>query len=259
MLKQLLSLSALVTLSTAAFGAELQTDLIGGKVVDPAIVNNSVVMLDLGNGSCTATIVGPKVILTAGHCAADSSQGSIDNGSNVARLTANPNFDPSKGLSEVSPVNFDIGLGILAGAVDSSRIMKIGGSPVQGQTATLFGYGCTNSNISGGNNGELKAGDNLIDAIYGIGFALRNLPNGASGCPGDSGGPTLTKDDSGAYELIGVNVTVKAHQGLTGPIMEPETNAINVSEPRVQKYLADFAAKNKVEICGINADCVPIK
>jgi hypothetical protein len=124
----------------------------------------------------------------------------------------------------------------------------------ENDAVTLWGYGCTKKDGTGGNDGVLRTGSNSIFMIKPTFSRLSK--EGAWLCMGDSGGPVM-KDGA----VIAVN------SKAIPPMVLDETKIPPVKElpgimyvaqlhsEGVKKFFADFALKNSSEICGLNSDC----
>lgn len=207
--------------------------LINGDIVEPGKGWDHVIKIQTGSAGCSATIVGPEVIITAAHCANNGSTSTFTyNGKKYsAKMTRSPLY-PRK--------DHDICVGKLEEPIKSDYA-TIGGENVKGKTLTILGYGCTKPG-GGGNDGKLRKGDATI-----IGFSQFDAvsTNGSALCYGDSGGPEFLLE-KGLYLLSAIN--------SKGNIKTTNYGArLDLKES--QDFLKDYAAKNKVDICGINKVC----
>ncbi len=172
-----------------------------------------------GSSTCTATLIHPRVVITAKHCV---SNGSCDDGlcenartsfmvpdengrpayylvKNYRSLGVNGNVETgssgkNKNLSfeEGYALNDDIALLLLRDEVPASQATpaKLATAhPEPGREMTVWGFGCTNRDTKGGGGTKRK-----------INFTQDEKSNVL--CPGDSGGP-VTDTESG--ELYYVN------------------------------------------------------
>jgi len=247
-----------LSLVFAAHSVFANNSLIGGEEVPSTVLGGAVVMLDLGGGSCSATIVGPRTIITAGHCAAFSANASFSVAGQkyAVKLTFDPQYNSSFDFStDPTGLDYDIAVGITDRNVANVTPITVGGIATVGTPVTLLGYGCTMPNEQGGNNGVLKAGKNVINVLRGTGMVLAGMNMGASGCSGDSGGPGLLQSTNGAFYLFGVADEVP--QDGSGNFA-PETWEVITTTPPLHQFLATFATQNRVQICGINANCAPV-
>lgn len=211
--------------------------LINGKPVEPGTYKDVVRIRSNGSG-CTATLVGPRVIITAAHCAATGATATFTvNGTEYsARITRAPLYDQGK--------DHDVALGLLPSAVTGIDPATVGGKAATGVALTLLGYGCINPGGGGGNDGILRIGESVITGFSNYDMVSKK-PGGAALCFGDSGGPAFVWE-SGKRLLVGIN--------SKGNIQDTNYNA-NLDRSESKTFLQNWAQQNNVEICGVNKDC----
>jgi len=240
-LNKLISTSLLVCSFTAAW----VTPAYAGKIV-PTLINGKpvaagtweeVVYIRSSGGSCTATVVGPRVIITAAHCATTGSSVTFNHSGKkyTAKMTRSSLY-PGK--------DHDVSLGLLTEDIVSAKPKTIGGIASKGLGITLLGYGCINEGGGGGNDGILRIGESVITGFSGYDIVSSSPPSGAALCFGDSGGPAFIADkgEDGAV-LIGIN--------SKGNISDTNYNT-RLDSTESQSFLRTFATNNRVDICGIN-------
>lgn len=162
---------------------------------------------------CTGTLIDPRVVLTAGHCVYNPSEGlnSINNPDNV-QILGGANLDSGAYLlSNVTEVvKHPEWTGSLDGGVDLALIylttavnyvdcygVRQGAYPTVGTEGVIVGYG--NSTSSGG-SGIHRWGETHLLQVY---SNLIELGNPAGTCQGDSGGPLFT-EQSDEWVVTGV-------------------------------------------------------
>lgn len=222
----------------SSFAYEVLTPtLINGVPVDPGTWQEVVRITSNGSG-CTATVVGPRTIITAAHCAktGDTATFTYKGASYSAKIYRSPIW-PGK--------DQDVSIGIVASDMTGATPYKIGGTAALKTELTLLGYGCINSPGTGGNDGILRIGSNVI-----IGFSSYDMVSrsagGAALCFGDSGGPAFIKNGSD-YLLLGIN--------SKGNIKDTNYNS-RLDLPETITFLKDASAKNgNVVICGVTDPC----
>jgi hypothetical protein len=196
-----------------------------------------VVRIKTGNSGCTASIIGPRVLLTAAHCASNNSNSvfsvdNIDYSAAMQRSTLYPNKD------------HDMALGLIDKDVPGIKFASIWDTkPTIGDTMHFLGYGCTEPGGSGGNDGILREGDAQVTGFSNYDIVSRG---GAALCYGDSGGPAYFVSKRGVKQQISVN--------SKGNIKDTNYTT-DLTSNESQKFLKDFAVQHGVEICGVTKDC----
>ncbi len=236
-MKSLLTLLAALCLYTPSHGESGPVPtLINGTPV-PAGTWAEVVRITSSGGACTATLVGPRVIATAAHCATTGDTVSFKyKGENyTAKMTRSPLFNNST-------VQHDVCLGYVNKEIPDVKPMTVGDTASTGLDITVLGYGCINPGGTGGNDGILRIGDTKVVNFSGTDMVSR-LSGGAALCYGDSGGPAFTK---AGVKLLGINS--KGNISDTSWYMRLDL-------PQSISFMKDFAQANSTTICGINSDC----
>jgi hypothetical protein len=244
---RLFGVIALSIISVATYAAArrpLAPNLINGKEAKNGEFPE-VVYISMNGGRCTATIVGPRVIVTAAHCGENGETAQFQIGQTIykAKLTRSPIYqegNPDK--------DHDISLGLIDKDVTGIKFASVGGKAQTGTDITLAGYGCTQVGGSGGNDGILRYADSTITRFAGFDMESKKQGGGAL-CFGDSGGPAFTKLSNPVSEhhfLLGVN--------SKGNIRDTNWNCRTDSNES-QDFFKNFANQNSVSICGINKDC----
>jgi hypothetical protein len=150
-----------------------------------------------GGGSllCTATLIDAGLVVTAAHCGRLGSVELLFGASAVLpinELVMHPDLDLM--LIEVDP-----DLVAATGARPIALFRGAIGDDWRGQRLTLAGLGQTES----GSSGERRFVEEQVVKVTGTELWVDGM--GASGaCGGDSGGPLLARDDSGAVRVAGV-------------------------------------------------------
>ncbi|MCX5743899.1 MAG: trypsin-like serine protease [Proteobacteria bacterium] len=219
------------------------TSVAAGEVTDPAATilggtktkvgdYKTVVMLEVGQGLCTGTLISPTFVLTAGHCIDPTIVGATSEAALVSAMKVH--FDTvDVGLSSGTVVRakrvihagfdannvgqHDVGLVELATPVtdrEPSRVNLVAAAaPAAGTVATMVGFGQT---LSGGAGVEYVVTNRVSGKCADVVPPTSGLPtpqdanllcfsqtDSKGKCHGDSGGPSFESID-GVPFVVGV-------------------------------------------------------
>jgi len=228
-----LALSAFLAVTLLASTSRADSRIINGVPVPPGHFSE-VIQVDVNHAICTATVVGPRVVLTAAHCGRDGETAKFKvNGKQYeGEFFRHPGF-PDK----------DIDIGLIV-----SRFDITGVSPAHvfaqvdvGQEVFLLGYGCSLAG-GGGQDGLMRMGASTVTGYSENDFVSKR-PDGGAFCFGDSGGPTFIKE-SGKYRVVGV--------ASKGNLLDTNYSA-NLTQSF--QFLFSTAEAEDVKICGLNSEC----
>jgi hypothetical protein len=229
---------------------EVQPELRGGRAADPREWQASFYTRSAG-GSCTASMVGDRVLLTAAHC--------VDNGAAVTLRRAGQMY---RGVCEHAP---EYGGGQLNKTADYALCAldrSIPGVPAErvnaraqalsvGQQIRLTGFGCTTDQGTSGNDGVYRIGEATI----------ASLPSGSNNdivvtgpvglCFGDSGGPAFLIGPGAARAQVSVNSRVE-NRSPTGVDLGPHSYLSSLTSRAATVFLADWSRRNSLRICGVD-------
>jgi hypothetical protein len=239
--------------------------IIRAEQYSPLFPNDSVIPLYLANRLCSATLIGPNVILTAAHCAAYvdwdsdvnnySSRGLIYVSINGKKIGVILSHDPDYNDANREADPNDFAIGILEEAVPDSEVKPISLdlSPLsKGDDVVIAGYGMSGSKRGEGPPGFLHFGKATIDSIKN-GLMILSDKKQAVSDEGDSGGPVLTFK-SNAWFLSGVIVAGNERTFFSKTINE-YSYLPQLSNPSFKTFLDQAITKYGLKICGINKNC----
>ncbi|MCX7361408.1 MAG: trypsin-like serine protease [Alphaproteobacteria bacterium] len=257
----------------------VQPQLIGGQVADvsqwPASFAATIVAVNGKKYLCTATLIGPRALLTAGHCVTEQGTVTIEHKGKVytAICTHHPKYDslwdqdvedgkhPSWGQRK-NGVSADFSLCHLSESIDDILYETPLINPNQLTTSSkllMAGYGCKTANM------QPSVDPATGKPIFQIGFAtVASLPQGeylyivtgtgALICPGDSGGAAylLTSsglDAVGGRRIVAVNsrVGTDTNKNVIGP-----SYLSSVATPSASDFIKKWSNDHGAAVCGYN-------
>jgi len=191
--------------------------VVNGQETD-YLIYKSVIGIMVGGSLCTATLIDPEVLLSAGHCIFyNDSQASIDAISNPGSVTVKSGANILYGGTTLAYGKTVVKHPTWSGNINSDgenvdlslihldrKITTLDPVPVreapdeyEDQAAVVVGYGITNSNAN--DSGVHRWGNTTILNMGSImGKAnLFEIGNPSGVCQGDSGGPLLTQQNGG--------------------------------------------------------------
>lgn len=212
---------------------EDEPTLHGGRESSPGELPFSVYI-----GNCTASIIGPHVIMTAGHCRDTRESASFT--MNGQRFTGKCIQHPK--YSSGSWLNNDFSLCIMEPEIKLQRMASLKPQDMKvGDTIIMQGYG------AGSSGSRTNIGKTRIVRSDDVEYTTDDSVKLGGG---DSGG-ALLKDTNdlvnGPFYIVGIN----SRASVGGK--QSYFNRVNLD--RSQEFFKDVADDENVEICGINKDC----
>ena len=205
----------------------------------------AIIEIQTKQGNCTATVVGPNVILTAAHCAyekdvsgekviPEGKTGSFTASGKEYTFTFIPSTRTDKDVRlELKP---DVSLGLVNATIENIKPISIGfENPREPLLVLGFGRGPLSEYIA-------KVDQEDIFKRHMVSSDSQNRYS----CPGDSGGPTLALNANEELELVGVH----ASTDLNKYTRDTRTNSEAFTD-----FINEKATENKLQICGFNIEC----
>lgn len=217
---------------------------------------------------CSATLIGPRTIITAAHCVKNSQLGMLTNqtfgpigGKTYSvKLQIHPGYRMALNYPQSFALTNDLAIGTLSkdvtNVIPATVTNKI---PVNGQKILFAGTGQPSFNRAFGYSQVFMVGN--------LGLTQRALTAKKQAADhGDSGGPNFIMDPSNRIYLIGVNSTSTGTKDMTSElgwdILKPYTQGTALIWPKtaagVKTYLQQFVSNTGAQVCGINKTCAAL-
>lgn len=211
-----------------------QTRVIGGEVVDQEEWKEVVNI-----GGCTATVVGPRVIVTASHCVRPDATREVEIRGKTYTATQHrhPSYNPYGGAWGHS---HDIAVLITTEEMTGVEPISISGDTGMDDSIMILGFGCIYPGGSGA-DGNLRLGYARVQQLSGTDMRLY----GDATCFGDSGGPNMKMGEKRPM-LVGIN--------SKGNISNTSYN-LRADLDTVRGFLENISDEHGVGICGVNLEC----
>lgn len=210
------------------FLVTLGVRVIGGTVIEQP--PHEILQLYRGqSGWCSASLVGPKNIITAAHCAKSGISAKIDGVKYPVSFVKHPN-------NSTFGHKYDVALGTIGAEVPGPYV-TLGDNVAVGNDVAIFGYGCY---VNGKYDGKLRVGKSKVSGYQTTDFTTAT---GAALCYGDSGGPTFNVETG---HQVGVN--------SKGNI-STRSWFLDLTRKDVREWLDREAKARSLFICGLNLEC----
>lgn len=236
-------LKYILALAIAAPAYAQQPSLIGGTPA-PAADWPASVYASMGNASCSATVIGERVLLIASHC--------VGNGG-TARFTVLSNqYSAVCSHTAGYPNNstYDWALCLIDRKVEGvpyENLATDGDGLSVGTVLRLTGYGCIRRGGGGGNDGVFRIGTAPVIDLPSGSDADITTRGSAALCYGDSGGAAYLEKSDGTRVIVAVN----SRGNISTTSYLPD-----VRHPQFKAKIASWKVSSGQKICGIDADAV---
>lgn len=219
--------------------AHSQESLIGGQPARPGDFPD-VVRIISKTTACTASIVGPRTVLTAAHC--------VERSRHVTFSHRSGNYSASCVSSPYYKRHYshDLALCKTRMVIDTTKMASIAPAGInEGDRIILTGYGCTRPG-GGGLSGKLHWGTAIVNQVPTRGRWYIGTTDTTALCSGDSGGPAFSYFPSPrhyAHTVLAVN-------------SRGNLNDYSLMTPTYTWQAQDFFNSWEGLICGINLECL---
>jgi len=242
-----LHLLAVAALTQDTTGAKLGN----GTVVSPSAWTASFYGTFTANGqgfNCTATLVGPRSLLTASHCIADGGQVSFQRGNQTYSgqcEQAKPGYQ--------SPESPDWAMCLMTEDVPATAYETINLDVSvlhKDQKLLLAGFGC--QQIGGSSDGKFRTGPGFVEHVLGqvtgdpdwIATYAAIARGDAFICPGDSGGAVFYEEPQFPRAVVAVN----SHYDVAG---RGVSFLAVLGTPAGRAFLTAWAQRHGQLLCGV--------
>ncbi len=212
--------------------------IVGGAPADPALWPATLVFDTPAR--CTATVVGPKALITAAHCLDASNTGSAILAGQTISLTCkvNPSY-PNDQTADVAMCATSAT--ITAPGLKYEVLNNEPGLVKVKDSVVLLGFGCTT--IGGNVSDVLFVGSAAIKRTP-LNFQRYEAEGGAQICEGDSGGAGYRVLSSSKRVVFAVNESRAPH--------EPLSYLSSVTTPDNMTFIRSWAVSTGNSLCGFD-------
>ena len=230
---------------------EVQIELRGARVADPKDWQASFYTQSAG-GSCTASIVGDRVLLTAAHCVANGAAVTLRRAGVTYRAMCEHAPEYHAGGPYAATADYALcAVDKTLPGVPAERVNTDAQALAVGKEVLLTGFGCTTDQGTGGNDGVYRIGEAKIKSLPSGDNNDITVAEGAGLCFGDSGGPAFLNGAGKARVQISVNSRVE-NRSPTGTDLGPRSYLSSLTGKQGSAFLRDWSRRNGLRICGLD-------
>jgi len=217
--------------------------LIGGQIADRTKFPATVLQRAEG-GMCSATIIGPRVLISAAHCSdmGETVHFSVHTGESYsAKCSHHPDYKDNETADwNLCLIDREV-KGITYETLSMDRTI-----PKKGSRVMLTGYGCTDEGGQGGIDGELRWGMVTVTRTPKRGDWDIITKGDVALCYGDSGSSAFYVGAEGDNRwMISVN--------SRGNIKDTSYLSKTLQNDVFSGWLKGWAASNSVQVCGLSS------
>jgi Trypsin len=235
----------------------VEPQIVGGRLAKRSDWPATFIFKDRGEGVCTSTAVGRRVVLTAAHCVENGVTGSIESNGKPVKITCDhhPEYTP-KTRHRKRTTSADWALCAASGDIELSEYetVNVDSKKVKlKQELLLTGFGCNKEGGSDGGFGQLFEGEANVTEIPSVNGRVRwkkyyvTTFGGAAICSGDSGGATFKFLDAAKKSRVIVGVNSRGDFRKVSRISSTSTESFT-------SWAKKWASKPEglLEICGLH-------
>jgi hypothetical protein len=233
--------------------AGAQPTLRGARLANPKDWPASFYSVHPG-GSCTSTLVGPRALLTAAHCAPNKSTVALQLAGKVYKGTCAQSNLYSPGSADGRSADWAICLMDSDVPVSKYETVIVDSSQIRvGTQLLLTGFGCTQATGNGGNDGNYRIGEAKVSALPSGGNNDLTTSGDVALCYGDSGGGAFIFLDPGKKRRLQVSINSRI-EVLDSGRLGNNSYLSSLFTNAAQSFLKTWASANSADICGVTPD-----